>query len=109
MVELSCPTCGYPVGIKRLGQILSCASCGNKMEAYASDQPGPQGPYNSMVRISQEVGIPAPLFAWVIGLVIGVIAGPAIVASTKSGAQALERLARQRLDSLAQEKARESV
>ena len=93
MVELSCPTCGYPVGIKRLGQILSCASCGNKMEAYTSDQPSPQGPYNSMVRISQGVEIPVPLFAGAIGLLIGIIAGPAIIASTKGGAARLERMA----------------
>jgi hypothetical protein len=52
---------------------------------------------DTLNEISQSVSIPTWLFAGSIGLLIGIIAGPAIIGSTEGGAKWLERRARERL------------
>ncbi len=43
------------------------------------------------------VPVPTPLFAGAIGLVLGILIGPALLASTQAGAKYLERQVRQKL------------
>lgn len=74
---LSCPTCSYPLAFQYDGQTAVCAYCGEKVEA-----------------VSQGVTVPTPLFAGLIGLGIGLLFGPAIIASSQTGRQWLERQAR---------------
>ena len=45
------------------------------------------------IRIAQGVTIPTPVFVGAICLVVGVLLGPALIASTKEGARWLERKA----------------
>ncbi len=48
-------------------------------------------------RISQDVSIPSWLLALGFGLLVGVVAGPAILASTEAGGKYLERQVRERV------------
>ena len=48
-------------------------------------------------RISQSIPIPSWLLTLGIGLVVGVVAGPAIMASTEAGGKYLERQVRERV------------
>lgn len=73
-----CPTCGYPVMAQFEGQTAVCANCGEQMEAA----------------ISQGVTIPTPLFAGGLGFLLGMLIGPALVASTDVGKRWLEKQAR---------------
>ena len=59
-----CAECGYPVSTE-MGQVISCPMC------------------ETLNEISQTVPMPAWLLAGGIGLLIGIIAGPAIIRSTK--------------------------
>lgn len=72
-----CPTCGFPIEASFEGETTACANCGEKLEA-----------------ISQGVTIPTWLLAGSIGLLTGIVLGPAILASTKSGQEWLVKQAR---------------
>lgn len=75
MAEIvDCPVCGFPTSVEHEGQVKVCANCGTSMRA-----------------ITQEIAIPAPLFTFGIGLVLGIIVGPALIASTTEGSKWLER------------------
>lgn len=71
----SCPTCGFPITASYEGQSAVCANCGDNL-------------------ISQGVTIPTPLFAGGLGLVIGILIGPAILAASGWGRSYLEKKAR---------------
>lgn len=75
-----CPVCGYPIQAE-VGQIDVCAYCGETLEAVAQD----------------GVTIPTPLFASLIGFGLGVLLGPALIASTDEGRRWLEKQARGRI------------
>lgn len=76
-VGAPCPVCGFPVAVESEGQRTVCAYCGEKLES-----------------ISQGITVPTPLFVGVIMFGLGILLGPSIIASTKSGQQWLERKAR---------------
>jgi DNA-directed RNA polymerase subunit RPC12/RpoP len=75
----SCPICGYPIG--------SSVSAGEEVHC----------PYCSGTLIAQEVSIPSWLLAGAVGLGIGVIFGPSILAATESGSQWLAKKSRERI------------
>ena len=72
-------TCGYPITAKYHGQKVSCPYCHSLNEA-----------------VSQGVNVPTWLVAGGIGLLLGIFAGPALIASTEEGARWLERRVRER-------------
>lgn len=74
----SCPVCGYPVAIEHEGQTEICANCGEKLQAVA-----------------QGITIPTPLFVGVIAFGLGVLIGPALIATTAGGRSWLEKQARE--------------
>lgn len=76
-----CPACGFPINAEYEGQTAVCAYCGEPLEA-----------------IAQGVTIPTWLFASSIGLALGIILGPTILASTESGARYLARRAKEKLE-----------
>ena len=75
-----CASCGYPLAAKFEGQVETCPMCGTVNEA-----------------ISQGVNIPTWLFASTLALAAGIFFGPAIIASTDTGAKWLEKKAREKL------------
>lgn len=80
-----CPTCGYPLSIEQPGKTRICEYCSTKLTAQVS------GP------VSQTVGIPSGLVWGLLGLTIGVIFGPSIIASTEAGSNWLAKKARERI------------
>ena len=76
-----CSTCKYPLQEPVYdGQNVTCPYC------------------NSInVAIAQGVTIPTWLLTLGIGLTVGIIAGPALLASTESGSQWLEKQVRERV------------
>jgi len=74
-----CPICGYPVQAEYEGQTAICAYCGTKLEAT----------------ISQGITIPTTLFWSLIAFGVGVVIGPALIASTSGGRDWLEKQARE--------------
>ena len=75
-----CPVCGFPINAEYEGQTAVCAYCGTSIQA-----------------ITQEVTIPTWLLVGFIAFGIGVVAGPALIASTSEGARWLEKTAREKL------------
>lgn len=80
----SCSTCGYPLTASHEGQIVSCPNCSSKNETITE-------------AITGGVTIPNWLLMLGIGLGVGIIAGPAIMASTETGQAWLERQVRERV------------
>ena len=80
--------CGYPLAASHTGERVFCPNCRTMNEATTQARG---------VRISQGVSIPTWLFAGGIGFLLGVVAGPAILASTEGGAKYLERQVRERI------------
>jgi len=74
-----CAECGYPIPASRVGAIVDCPMCGIGNE------------------IMQGVTIPTWLFAGGIGMLFGIIAGPAIIGSTEGGAAWLRKQATKKL------------
>lgn len=81
----SCPSCGYPTGVERAGQITSCAHCGEGMEVISSSG-GISG-----------ITLPNGLLWFIGGAFLGLLFGPTILSSTTEGARALERKAKRKL------------
>lgn len=71
-----CPVCSYPIQANVEGETTVCAYCGEKLEAIS------------------QVTIPTPLFVGVIAFGLGVLIGPALIATTAEGRSWLERQAR---------------
>ncbi|MDP2661552.1 MAG: hypothetical protein Q8R28_12565 [Dehalococcoidia bacterium] len=76
----SCASCGYPLTASHEGQRVSCPMCSTINQA-----------------INQGVTIPSWLLALGIGLGVGILAGPAIMATTETGSQWLEKQVRERV------------
>ena len=70
-----CPTCGYPVQAEVEGQTTVCAYCGEHL-------------------ITQGVTIPTTLFWSILTFGLGVLIGPALIASSDEGKKWLEKQAR---------------
>lgn len=71
-------SCGYPLTAQYNGQKVSCPYCHSVNEAT----------------ISQGINVPTWLMAGGIGLLIGIILGPALLASTEEGSRWLGRRVR---------------
>ena len=76
----SCSSCDYPIVASYSGQEISCPMCGTLNEA-----------------ITDGVTIPSWLLFLGIGLTVGILAGPAIMASTETGSRWLEKQVRERV------------
>ena len=74
-----CVSCGYPIAAEYSGQTVSCPMCSTINEAITG------------------VTIPTWLFAGGIGVLLGIIAGPAIIGSTEEGAAWLRKQATRKL------------
>ena len=72
-----CHVCGYPLAANSEGESLTCPMCSAV----------------NVATITQGVTIPTWLLAGAVGLLIGVIAGPAIGAGIPSGQRYLEKKA----------------
>jgi len=72
-----CPVCSYPIQANVKGETAVCAYCGEQLEAVA-----------------QGVTIPTPLFVGLISFGLGMLLGPALVATTDEGRRWLEGQAR---------------
>ncbi len=72
-----CCECGYPIQANVEGDRTACAYCGTQLQA-----------------IAQGVTIPTPLFIGVLMFGIGVLLGPALIATTDGGRRWLEKQAR---------------
>lgn len=79
MLDVSCATCGYPLAGSHVGQELTCPHCGN------------------ISQVISGVTIPGWMVTGGIAFALGVILGPALIASTESGAKWLEKKAREKL------------
>ena len=77
--NVPCAVCSYPITLSYVGEQVKCAYCGTINEAIA------------------QVTIPTPVFASIISFAVGVLLGPALIASTKSGSEWLAKKARERL------------
>ena len=71
-----CASCGYPLAAESIGEITSCPMCGTVNEAI------------------QGVTIPTPLFVGLLSFGLGVLLGPALIATTATGREWLEERAR---------------
>jgi len=79
MVTLTkCSECGYPIEAKFEGETVICAYCGEKLEAV----------------VTQGITIPTTLFWGILAFGLGVLVGPALIASTSEGRSWLEKQAR---------------
>lgn len=72
-----CSECGYPIQASVEGETTACAYCGEELQA-----------------ITQGVTIPTPLFVGLLGFGLGMLLGPALVATTDEGRKWLEKQAR---------------
>lgn len=74
-----CPVCGYPIKAEYEGQSAVCEYCGANL-------------------IAQDgVTIPTPLFVGVICFGLGMLLGPALIATTAGGRDWLEKQARAKI------------
>ena len=73
-------SCGYPISAGYEGELVSCPMCNTINEA-----------------IAQDVTIPTWLLMLGIGLGVGIVAGPAIMATTETGQKWLEKQVRERV------------
>ena len=89
-----CSQCYYPIAADYVGQKISCPFCGQM--GTVEEASVIQAIRNS---ISQEgtVAVPAWLTWGAAGFVLGLIAGPIVLASTREGAQKLARMAEEKL------------
>lgn len=75
----SCGSCGYPLASSYEGETITCPNCLITNKA-----------------IAQKITMPTWLLTLGIGLSVGILAGPAILASTEAGQRWLERKIRER-------------
>jgi|GEM_PF-1137335 len=79
--SIKCPVCSWPVPDPgSVGAQVKCVYCGQVSES-----------------INQEVIVPSWLFWLGIGLTVGTLLGPSILATTEAGSQYLARKARERM------------
>lgn len=73
-----CSECGFPIQANFEGEATVCAYCGEELRAV----------------ITQGVIIPSTLFWGILAFGLGVLVGPALIASTSEGRTWLEKQAR---------------
>lgn len=81
--SLPCSACKFPILIQeniREGQQIKCPSCGSINEV-----------------ISQGVTIPTPVFVGLITFGLGVLLGPALLATTEAGQRWMQRQISERI------------
>lgn len=75
-----CASCGYPLSVESIGQEVQCPMCSSINEV-----------------IGNGVTVPTPLFVGTIAFGLGVLLGPALIATTDSGRNWLEKQARAKI------------
>lgn len=91
-----CASCGYPMTSSSLGTRVSCPYCKTLNESVSTKVSRCGTPS----KVSGKVGgidIPTPLVFGLIGLTIGVLFGPSIIASTDAGSKWLAKKAHERI------------
>lgn len=79
--SIPCAVCHFPIQAPTyIGQQVRCPFCGSINEA-----------------VKQGISIPIPVFAGLLGFGLGVLLGPGLLASTKSGSEWLAKQARERI------------
>ena len=79
----SCGSCGYPLTLDYIGQVSECPNCHTVNEA-----------------IAQGVSRSAVVLAGLIGLLIGIMAGPSILVASEEGRKQMEELTRRGVSKL---------
>jgi DNA-directed RNA polymerase subunit RPC12/RpoP len=91
-----CSSCGYPIKVDYAGQKIRCPFCGTRGIVAEKEVKVLNRIQND--GIAQEgVALPTWLVAGTVGLIIGVIFGPVLLASSREGAQKLARIAEEKL------------
>jgi len=73
----SCAECSYPIAAEHVGERATCPMCGTINQV-----------------IGQGVTIPTSLFVGIITFGLGMLLGPALIATTEGGRDWLEKQAR---------------
>ena len=91
-----CSSCSYPIKVDYVGQAIKCPFCGTRGIVADKEVKVLNRIQNDGIA-QNDVTLPSWLVAGGIGLIIGVIFGPALLASSREGAQRLARLAEAKL------------
>jgi predicted RNA-binding Zn-ribbon protein involved in translation (DUF1610 family) len=96
-IVVSCCSCGYPIAATYIGEEIKCPFCGQKGKVKEEESMLSQktGQYNIT---NGGVTIPTWLFAGVIGVIIGGVFTPSIMAATEAGSRKLAELSRQYIE-----------
>jgi len=87
-----CSQCSYPIGVHYIGQTVKCPFCGHR-EVVTEQEVN----MRSENGVAQGVVLPSWLFWLSVGLGIGVLFGPTLLASSREGALRLARIAEEKL------------
>ena len=90
-----CSQCYYPIAADHVGQKISCPFCGQT--GTVEEASVIQAIKGSQISQEGTVAVPAWLTWGAAGFVLGLIAGPIVLASTREGAQKLARMAEEKL------------
>jgi len=91
-----CSSCSYPIKVDYVGQAIKCPFCGTR--GIVADKEVKVLNRIQNDGIAQEgVALPTWLVAGSVGLLLGIWLGPALLASSREGAQRLARLAEAKL------------
>jgi len=92
MQYVICANCNYPIKADYIGQTVKCPFCGQ--HTVVTEQEVNMRSENG---IAQGVVLPTWLFAGAVGLIVGIIFGPTLLASSREGALRLARIAEEKL------------
>ena len=96
-----CSKCHYPIKVDSPGQRVKCPYCGTEGIAEEVKVIGRILNDTSSNPLAQGEGVvlPAWLVAGGVGFLLGIIFGPAIMTSSREGAQRLAKIAEEKLKS----------
>lgn len=84
VTSVSCSSCHFPIAADKSGEAIKCPYCGQKGETVYS------------TKVGQRISSPGAS-EFVLGMVVGVIFSVPIIAVVKAGADALARLAKEKI------------
>ncbi len=97
MEYVLCTDCSFPILANDIGQDVTCPSCHQKGTVMLSKEVDMRSKVSTN-QVSTKISGPGSGFLeFMAGLVIGVVFAPAIIASTKAGAEYLEKLAKEKI------------
>jgi len=88
-----CSQCSYPIGVNYVGEMVKCPFCGHREVVQEVNMRSENG----VVTQGEGVVLPTWVVAGGIGLLIGILFGPTLLASSREGALKLARIAEEKL------------